>query len=81
MAEVISPEIFGKVTTFKYDGGSMSAPAFMNMNIDTEDGPLSVFAQGKLAKKLFGKLSCGLHVTITLDGQRVTTFAYYGAGK
>jgi len=76
-------EVYGIITGHKFDKGSMSAPAFMDMDI-LVDNPetmemetIHVFAQGKLAKSLVGVVGYGLHVTITLQGSAIVTFESY----
>lgn len=76
---VNATEVFGTITGFKYDKGTMSAPAFMDIDLHSEDEEsLKVFAQGKLAKQLFGKLAFGQRVTVTLQDRLILTFESYG---
>lgn len=72
-------EVFGTITGFSFDKGSLSAPAFMNVTIDSEeDGQLGLFAQGKLAKHLHGRLKFGLRTTVTLHDRLILTCELYG---
>lgn len=77
MIKETDTEVFGTVTSFKFDGHTMSSPAFMNIAVESENGPMEVYAQGKLAKALVGKLTEGLRVTLTLDDNRILTFESY----
>lgn len=67
--------IKGIVTSFRHDSGSMSAPAFTDIIIKDEEGETwDVYAQGKLAKQLVGKLTYGLSVAVHVKGSVIITF-------